>query len=292
MSGGALPPFSLPRSQARTVHSASDGQEYRIFVAWPDGTPPPGGFPVVYLLDANAMFGTLVEAIRMRAARPEMTGVSQAVVVGIGHPREGPYDRARRSYDFTTRPPAPPATTEHPTGGAAGLVALLRDTVIPAITRDFPVDTGRQVLIGHSLGGLFVLETLMTVTDMFGGYVSLSPSVWWDRERLLRDASMLVSQADRPFAQAGVDVVISVGEYEQELAPWQLLGRSDEEVRRLMLRRQQRRMVDDTRAVADALAAGVAAGLRVHHEVIAGEDHSSMVPVAISRALRIVLAPR
>ncbi len=33
--------------------------------------------------------------------------------------------------------------------------------------RDYPIDRGRQTIFGHSLGGLFVLQVLLTRPDMF-----------------------------------------------------------------------------------------------------------------------------
>jgi len=40
------------------------------------------------------------------------------------------------------------------------------------------------VPIGHSLGGLIAAYTLLARPEMFQAYIAISPSLWWDRERL------------------------------------------------------------------------------------------------------------
>ena len=73
---------SIPRSLTHHVRSRR-GRDYRLWLAWPQQPPPSAGYPVIYVLDANATFGTFVEAIRMRAHRPDATGVGPAIVAGI-----------------------------------------------------------------------------------------------------------------------------------------------------------------------------------------------------------------
>ena len=50
-------------------------------------------------------------------------------------------------------------------------------------------------------------------------------------------------------------------------------------------------MVSRARTFAERLGRTSAGGLRVQFEEFAGEDHASVVPIAISRALRFALAP-
>lgn len=279
-------PVALPRSEERRM-CAEDGGEYRVLVAWPSEPPPPSGYPAIFLLDANASFGTLVEMVRARSSRTANTGVVPAVVVGIGYPVDGPYDRERRTFDFTEAPPEQEPGDVRPvsgTGGAVAFQAFLDRTVRPAIAADFPLDPARQTLFGHSLGGLFVVQSLVRAPDSFGSFVSISPSVWWARERLLADAASLANTG------SPAKVVIAVGQYEQEIAPWQRrLDPGEQE--RLERRRAARRMVDGARDVANVLRGEPGHGLDVTFDLVPGEDHSSVVPIALSRALRAVLAP-
>jgi len=178
------------------------GREYRGFVARPAGPPPPGGFPVLYLLDANATFATVVEAIRLRAPRPEVTGVVPTVVVGIGYPVEGPYDRVRRTLDFT-----PPGSAQPGTGGADDFLAFLTRELAPEVERSTGADPARRILFGHSLGGFFVLRTLFTAPGAFRGYVAASPSTWWDA-RALEDAGRIRDRLARSPDEINVGALV------------------------------------------------------------------------------------
>lgn len=281
--GSAIPgqQVVIPRSQERSLR-ADDGFEYRVLIAVPSVPPPPAGYPVIYLLDANATFATLVETIRTRASRSASTGVLPAIVVGVAYPVDGPYDRERRRFDFSSSAP-PPSDSESAeirrTGGALAFQAFVEESVRSEIARDFPVDPSRQVLFGHSLGALFVLQALLRSPGSFSDYVAISPSVWWAREEVVAGAQKL---ADKGLEAT---VVIAVGEYEQEIAPWQ--RPPDQAVlERLRQRRNDRRMVDDAAAVAAAL------GSSASFLLVPGEDHSSVVTTALSAVLRTVLAPR
>lgn len=84
---------ALPGTERRVLHARATRREYHIMISRPVGKPPsPSGYPVIYLLDANAAFGTMAEAVGLRSRRPEVTGVVPSVVVGIGYATDEPLD--------------------------------------------------------------------------------------------------------------------------------------------------------------------------------------------------------
>src|SRR5687768_12731246 len=91
------PRYVMPDTEAWEIPGA-DGV-YRIFVSRPKGEPPEGGFPVLYVLDGNAMFAGFAETRRM----VEWTDAGKAIVVGVGYPTDMAYD-VRRIDDFTGAP--------------------------------------------------------------------------------------------------------------------------------------------------------------------------------------------
>lgn len=247
------------------------GASYRILLAVPDEPPPPGGFPTLYLLDGGAFFGTLVEMVRLRRNRPAMTGVEASIVVGIAHPGAHPYDRGRRQADFTPEP----------AGAAGAFRRFLHEVLQPTVERECRADPHRRVLVGHSLAGAFVLDSWTAAPGRYDAALAISPSIWAFRESLFG----AVAGAALP---AGGRLRVAVGEYDQTLAPWQLDGPDRE---RLQARRDARRMVDDARAWCAALAAA-APETEVSFEVLAGEDHASVFPVALARSLRLLVGIR
>jgi len=48
--------------------------------------------------------------------------------------------------------------------------------------------TSYKLLIGHSFGGLFAIHSLFSEPDMFNAYLAISPSLWWDDQRLIEQA--------------------------------------------------------------------------------------------------------
>ena len=43
-------------------------------------------------------------------------------------------------------------------------------------------------VVGESLAGLFILETFFEEPQLFGTYIALSPTLWWNAQALVRGA--------------------------------------------------------------------------------------------------------
>lgn len=283
-------PVTLPRTEQRPMRSCS-GAEFLIFFSRPLPPPPPAGYPVIYMLDANAAFGTVTEAVRMQSARPEATGVEPAIVVGIGYPIDLPLDLERRTLDYTPAVDRTALSARRdgsewpPTGGAGDFLNFIENEVKPAIAEELPVDPRRQVLFGHSFGGLFALYALFRRPGAFHAYVAGSPSIWFGNRVIL--------DAEREFASTlgegphDLRVMITVGALEQTLSSRE---RETPGGARRAAWIEQNRMVDNARELAGRLERLVPHGLHVAYEELAGENHASVVPAMIGRALRFALA--
>lgn len=260
----AFPPVVLEGTQVRTLLSAN-GDAYRILVAVPAGQAPAQGWPVIYALDGATTFATFRDSVRVQAGRPEATGARPAVVVAIAYPDPGGVNPARRQRDLTPPVPGQPVATS---GGAEPFLDFLEKVVKPAVERDLPIDRRRQTLFGHSLGGLFALHVLFTRPDAFQTYVAASPSIWWNDRAILAEMKAVTWPAVPPA------VMVTVGEREQ-FAP-------DADVTSVA-KLARRRQVDN----AAEMAAGLAAmGIDVAFVCFPGENHGSVLPAAISRAVR------
>lgn len=271
----APPPVALPGTEEHILQASAG--EYRLWLSIPQAPPPPGGFPVLYLLDANASFATLAEIARQGAVRAGATGIGAAVVAGIAYPGEAPYHRARRGLDYTPGPPAEEAVP-YPTGGRDAFLAFLRGPVAARVVERCPVDASRRVLIGHSLAGFFTLDVLARDPSAFSDYVAISPSVWWSRTRLEEGLAAL------RFPGRAPRVALGVGEWEQGLMPWEA---ASSEAARTAERRGRRAMVDGARQMAERVAAS---GAETRFWCFPEENHGSVLPVALGRALRFVFS--
>ncbi|CAA0105299.1 Ferri-bacillibactin esterase BesA [Starkeya nomas] len=272
-------PVTLPDAEWFDLAPEGGGKAWRIFLARPRGAAPAAGFPVVFMLDANAGFATFTEVMRRGAVRPQATGIGEAVIVGIGYP-EGEDHRARRSFDYTAGPGAEGGRGgERATGGRDAFLAFIEDTLKPRIARELPVDPARQTLFGHSLAGWFTLDVMARDGHAFRNYVAVSPSIWWDEARLV--AGLAAERAAPPC------LAVMVGEWEQALSPWQA---ARPEAGEMAARRARRAMVDRARDYSARAAKELGPGAQVRFELMAGEDHASILPAAMARALRFALA--
>lgn len=91
--------FYIPNTEIWTCPS-KDNRLYKIFVYIPNTPTPQNGFPVIYLLDGNANFGSFVENIRLQTKTSAKTGMHPAVLIGIGYETTEPYS-TERYLDFT-----------------------------------------------------------------------------------------------------------------------------------------------------------------------------------------------
>jgi predicted alpha/beta superfamily hydrolase len=71
-------------------------------------------------------------------------------------------------------------------GGSAAFRAFFRDELMPAINARYRT-TGETAIVGESLAGLFVVETLMLEPALFGTYIAFDPSLWWNNAALAAD---------------------------------------------------------------------------------------------------------
>ena len=258
-------PFTLNDTLTFQITGAVD--TYTVSIAVPREPAPAGGYPVLYLLDANAGFATVVETLRRLSRRPDATGVGPAVVVGIGHHTDALYDSAKRQRDFSA-------------AGAAAFLQLIEEQIKPLARQHALINRQRQILAGHSLSGFFSLWTLANQPEAFQCYVAISPSLW--------SAPELVAQLQsRHFSTPLPQVFLAVGEWEEGLAPWQA-GQTGTDV--IQERRQHRQMVSRLLALGKQLEQQLGSE-QIQYTVFPQEDHASVFGIGISRAMRLMLAP-
>jgi predicted alpha/beta superfamily hydrolase len=293
------PPVNLPAVRARAVTThpmkSKDGLEYRIVISQPDGPPPPGGFPVVYVVDGNAWSGIAAEIARL-----DELEVGPAVVVGIGYPTDALLDNARRAYDLTPPGPAPAEAAGLKTGGADVFLQFIEGTVKPAVGVACKVDPARQALFGHSLGGLFVVHTLLTRPGAFTSYIAASPAIWWSDGIALKPETAFEAHIDR---HSKIRVLLTAGEYERDLDPAgeaklrriaaanpQLLkGKTvDAVIAGIRADMKKSRMIENASGLAERLASH---GVQAQFVMFAGEDHNSEAVAALNRAIPFAVKP-
>lgn len=186
-SQAADTPITIGRAHAIASRHLGDTRIVNIYL--PEGYAKGSKrYPVLYLIDGglDQDFLHVVGSAQLGA----IWGRSEPVIV-VGVETK---DR-RRELVGPTGDPA--LLKKYPTAGhSAAFRAYLRDEVKPFVARHYRV-SGEDSVIGESLAGLFVVETYLRDPDLFDRYAAISPSLWWDKEALLREADALVARQKR-----------------------------------------------------------------------------------------------
>jgi uncharacterized protein len=254
-------PIVGPTAEQFVLVATQSHRKYKIFVDVPREAAPASGYPVIYFLDGDTTFLLAAGASRLQATTENALG--PALIVAIGYDAEEPQISKERFFDLTPPPSDHARIFESPAGGADSFAHFLRDDLKPLISRKYEINAERQALVGHSLGGLFVLHVAFSFPNLFSDYVAGSPSVWWDNQSILKEAKNY-----RNASQGGTRtrLLIAVGSNE----PGQML--------------------DGVHELAKILQDGPK--FEACFVEFTAEDHMSVIPAIISRSIGFFLSGR
>lgn len=267
----------MPGTLGVSLDSASNGQPYRLLIHRPSATlpVPPGGFPVLYVLDGNATF-----VLAAQAARLQERVIGGLIVVGVDTPGNALFDPPARYRDLTTPAPAhawgvpnDKDGTPLKTGGADAFRDFLANEVPQVVGECATANRQRVTLFGHSLGGLFVLHTLLTHPGGYQRYIAASPSIWWNDRAVLGE----LSSFRRADGDRKEKLHLMVGGAEQTLA--------DNAPPLRVERVTHAAMNDNVQLLYTRLKQEYGDDIDVTLDVFGGANHVSYLPAALSAAV-------
>lgn len=188
------PPQASPLviGQTFTIESAVLGETRRINVYRPSAwnLPPEQPLPVLYMPDGG-MGEDFLHVAGLLQVLTANGSMRPFLLVGI--------ENTERRRDMTGPTSVPEDRKIAPrVGGSAAFRRFLAEELMPQIDRSYPVRPERAI-IGESLAGLFVVETLLQAPEMFDTYIALDPSLWWNDRGLIHEATKpLTVQTTRP----------------------------------------------------------------------------------------------
>jgi hypothetical protein len=164
--------------------------EYRPYLVYTppsygDTTGAPQTYPVLYVLDGNAHFHSVSGLVQILGTGVNGTfAIPEMIVVAIPNTNR---TRDLTPTHTTTGFDGEPSPALEASGGNAAFFDFMTNELFPHIEATYRTMPYR-VLVGHSLGGITALNALYTIPEAFDAYVVIDPSLWWDRETLLRRA--------------------------------------------------------------------------------------------------------
>ncbi len=187
-----------------SIQSVSNGANYSIKVGLPENYNPAEKYATIYVLDGEDNFSYVANNCKKLSGD---YSTSNIMVVSIGYGND-------RAFDYTP-------TKVNGGGGAEKFMLFIKDELIPKMESDYSADTLREnrIILGHSFGGLFAAYAFAKYNYVFGNYIMLSPSLWYDNEVVLK-----MEQDNRDINKNNQQLVfMGLGELENEgrmLAPF------------------------------------------------------------------------
>lgn len=202
-----------------SVESKILNEKRKIWVYLPNGSNANAIFsqqkyPVVYLLDGNAHFASVVGMIQQLSQVNGNTVCPEMIVIGIPNTiRERDLTPTKTGDDPFLKQSSPIRISE--AGGGEAFMSFIEKELMPYIDAKYPTQP-YKTLIGHSLGGLTVMNALINHTKLFNSYIVIDPSMWWDNMNFLKTTKKALAEKDFTGAtlylgiantmQSGVDI--------------------------------------------------------------------------------------
>jgi predicted alpha/beta superfamily hydrolase len=143
-----------------TLHSTILNEDRRILVHIPEETNNNVRYPVMYLLDGESHFTKTVGIINHLSTTAGNELCPRMIIVAIFNPN--------RERDLIPIPNSLPIEDKFPD--------FLEKELLPYIDRHYPTEP-YKIFVGHSLGGLRVINTMVYQPHIFNSYVALDPSL-------------------------------------------------------------------------------------------------------------------
>lgn len=246
------PAHAQPNTTITHFYSTIVKDSFEIFASPVYRDPSKDTFDLVIYLDANLRSG--IELRNQLNRHTEGREGHNNLFIGIGH--LGNFHVLRRRdfiLPFIHNMDTVPASAMY--GHIKEFYAFVAYELIPYLEAHYQC-SGRRSILGHSLGGLFVIYSLFQNEAIFENFVALSPALWIDRYRIFSFNKI------KDSLQANSYLYLSVGGKEQFN---QILTGANKLFRLLQVRHYR--------------------NLKFEYKVHPGRTHNSQVPVSLKEAL-------
>jgi len=217
-------------------------------------------YPVIYLLDGDANFNNIVsitEFMSNAGLCPPM------IVVGVLH--------HSRMNELTFG-------TDKETPGIAGngvkFMQYVEKELMPYMESNYPT-APYKIFIGHSVGGLTVVNTLIHHSYLFDAYVSLDGALWWNNQQIVTEAKMILTNKN----------------YKRKTLFMALANRLEKGMDTLTVQKDTTEGTELIRSNLEFIAAifkNKTNQLRFQHKYYENDDHSSVRLIGEYDALRFI----
>jgi len=175
-----------------TLNSTLLNEEREIQILLPESyqSNRAATYPVIYLVDGDYTFQGTAGMLDFLANKGQL--IPDVILVGIADKGTDVY----RQYMTPAGLTAP--FKEGDTGKAELFLSFLENELKPYIKSHYRA-AENSILVGHSMGGLFVLNALLESPNAFENFVSMSPSVWLNDHAIMEKAKSFIEKSKHPL---------------------------------------------------------------------------------------------
>ena len=201
-----------------SINSTELGEQRMLQILLPENyqSDLKSTYPVIYLLDGDYNFHGISGMLDLLANKGQL--IPKVILVGLA-------DKGAEKYRHYMTPNMTPndsvSTVEKSGGGADSFLAFLIKEVKPYIKQHYR-SSNHSTLVGHSMGGLFVVNSLLSAPEYFDNYVAISPSVWVSDNAIVKKAKEKLGSAEHQV----VSLYLSLAD-EMQMGQYALINELD-----------------------------------------------------------------
>jgi len=199
--------------ETKMIYSKYVSDTFKIFTSLPQkyNSDSLSTYPLILVLDANGYLESIVAELKLGTLTQDFP---KSIVIGIGYRDFWTMD-SLRNRDYTY-PAALPEDSFNVSGGAQKFKKFINLELLPKITAEYRVNEKQIILLGHSLGGYFVLYYMLDSLEngefKITNFISASPSLSYGNRYLLNLEKKLSSSKHK----LPVRLYLSVGSLERD----------------------------------------------------------------------------
>lgn len=182
------PSSDITIGKIEIIHSKILDEERTVWIHVPDGGERSRKkYPVLYLMDGDAHFKSVVGLMHQLSSVNGNRICPKMIIVAILN--------TNRYRDLTPTKYIVKDTSDTSapeTGNGEAFTQFIAEELIPFVDKNYPT-TNERTLVGHSLGGLMVINTLAKHSELFDKYLSIDPSLWWNDGESVREYEELIT---------------------------------------------------------------------------------------------------
>ena len=190
-----------------SIHSDILDENRKIWVYSPPDTTQ--RYPLLVLLDGDAHYFSVAGMIQQLSTVNGNTIYPEMVVVAIPNT-----DRTRDLTPYHVTHIFRDTAFAKTSGGGENFTKFIEKELLPYVDKKYPTSLHRT-LVGHSFGGLFVVNTLVHHPGLFTNYLAIDPSLWWDEQKFGVDAAKALAGSKFENKSLFVAIANTIGKGKQ-----------------------------------------------------------------------------